>query len=376
MSALLLAAGLVLGLMLSLKIALANLVLGITSVLWLAQLARAKVRARSASILTPISGYIGATLVAVMASQDPLHSIGEIGDLLTLMIIPMTLSLLDGSWWDRLLKGLTAIAVISSGLGLWQYLHGASNLEQRLNGLANHYMTFSGWTLIVTLLLVADMAFDRRRRRLLWTAPACIVCTSALLLSYTRNAWVGLATGLVLVAVVWKPKALYLYLVLTLIAVVTLPSPVLDRIGSIVDLHQPSNYDRLCMVRSGVLMVEDNPLSGVGPGMVERRYPVYREDDAPRWRVPHLHNNLLQIAAERGLLGAAAYLAILTTFFSDTWRSLRRPGQPRLAAMAGCFLAVAGISVAGLFEYNWGDAEVWILTLAVMAAPYALEEAP
>jgi O-antigen ligase len=132
------------------------------------------------------------------------------------------------------------------------------------------------------------------------------------------------------------------------------------------------------MYRSGVQMVQDNPLLGVGPGMVERRYPVYRADDAPRWRVPHLHSNLLQISAERGLIGTAAYLSILVVFFAHTWRRLRRPAQEHFAPLAGCFLAVAGITVAGLFEYSWGDAEVWILTLAVMAVPFALdgEEAP
>jgi hypothetical protein len=37
-------------------------------------------------------------------------------------------------------------------------------------------------------------------------------------------------------------------------------------------------------------------------------------------------------------------------------------------------LAIAGLSVAGLFEYNWGDAEVWIPTLAVLAVPFALDD--
>jgi O-antigen ligase len=364
---------LVAGVVVSLKIALANLILAVAGIGWALEIARGRLRLRSATILPPLGAYLAASLAAVVFSLDPSHSVGELGELITLALVPIVVSLLDQAWWDRLLGGLATVATASSALGLWQYLHGASSLQHRLSGLANHYMTFSGWTLIVILLLVADMAFDRRRYRLLWTAPVCLLCTSALLLSYTRNAWVGLAAGLVLVAVVWKPKALYLYLALTLIAVVMLPRAVIDRVGSIVDLRQPSNYDRLCMMQSGVRMVQDNPLFGVGLGMVERRYPVYREDDAPRWRVPHLHNNLLQIAAERGAVGTAAYIAVLAVFLVDTWRRLRRPGQPHFAAMAGCLLAVSGITVAGLFEYYWGDAEVWILTLTLMAAPYALE---
>jgi O-antigen ligase len=228
----------------------------------------------------------------------------------------------------------------------------------------------------VALLLVADMAFNRDRRRLLWTAPVFALSTTALLLSFTRNAWVGLAAGLVLVAVVWRPRALFAYPVLALALALTLPRSVVDRVVSIVDLHQGSNYDRLCMLSSGAQMVEDNPVFGVGLGMVERRYPVYRADDAPRWRVPHLHNNVVQLAAERGLLGLAAYLAILATFAVHTWRALRQPGQHHFPALAGCLLAVWGVTVAGLFEYNWGDAEVWIVTLTLLAAPFALVREP
>ena len=354
------------------KIALANGLLVIGVAAWAEALRRGTVRWRRAGIHLAILGYVAASLGAVVFSQAPGVSVMELGDLATLLLVPMTVSLLTPARWDRLLGWLAAVAAASSIAGIWQYLHGASDLGHRLRGLTTHYMTFGGWTLIVTLLLVADMAFSRDRRRLLWTAPAVVLCTTALLLSYTRNAWVGLAVGLLLMAAVWRPRAFLLYPVLALALVVLLPRPVLDRLVSIVDLRQPSNYDRLCMLVSAEQMVQDHPLFGVGLGMVKRRYPVYRRDDAPRWSVPHLHDNLLQIAAERGLFGLAAYVWILAAFFRHTWRALRRAGPGTFPALAGCFLAVAGISVAGLFEYNWGDAEVWILTLTCLAAPYAL----
>ena len=69
---------------------------------------------------------------------------------------------------------------------------------------------------------------------------------------------------------------------------------------------------------------------------------------------------------------ARAHPCVLATFAVHTWRELRRRGQPDLPALAGCLLAVWGVTVAGLFEYNWGDAEVWIVTLAVLAVPFAL----
>lgn len=365
-------AALVLAVAGSLKIALANGLLVLAVVAFAVALARGQARWRSSPLQWAVGAYALASVGAVAFSLNLGHSLTEVGELLTLAVVPLVVSLLDRRRWDLLLKALTAVAVLSAAVGLWQYLHGASTLAHRLRGLANHYMTFSGWTLVVVLLLVADIAFNPNPRRLRWSVPAVALCGLALALSYTRSAWIGLAAGLVLAAAVWRPRTFLAIPVVALAVALAMPRSVLERAASIVDLHHPSNYDRLCMVKSGLEMVGDHPLFGVGLGMVERRYPVHRQDDAPRWRIPHLHNNPLQIAAERGLIGLGAYLAVLVVFALHTVAALRRRDHPAFPALAGCVLAVAGVTVAGLFEYNWGDAEVWIPTLAVLAAPFAL----
>jgi O-antigen ligase len=117
-------------------------------------------------------------------------------------------------------------------------------------------------------------------------------------------------------------------------------------------------------------MFRDHPVSGVGPELLQSVYPQYRAAGAPD-RVPHLHNNVVQIAAERGVIGLAAYFAMLAVFMVYAYQSFRRPDAASRPALAGCMIAIVGVTVAGLFEYNWGDAEVWILTLACLAVPYA-----
>jgi len=366
------AGGLVLGTAASIKIALANLLLGGASVTWLAGLFRGRVVWRGAAIYLPVAMYGVASVASVLLSMDPRVSLGELAGVLTLAVVPMTVTLLDGRWWDRMLAMLIGVATVSSAVGLWQYLHGASSLDHRLRGLANHYMTFSGWTLLVVLLLVGDILFGRDRRRLVWTLPSLLLCATALVLSLTRGAWVGLAAGLVLAAAVRKPIFLLVFPVVFVLLVVGGPYLVQGRIQSIFDVDDPSNHDRLCMAEAGLEMVRDRPLFGVGLGMVKPSYQQYRADDAERTRVPHLHSNPIQLAAERGLVGLAAYLAILVVFFAHTWSALRRSERSQHSALAGCLLAVAGITVAGLFEYNWGDAEVWIPTLFCLSAPFAL----
>jgi hypothetical protein len=43
------------------------------------------------------------------------------------------------------------------------------------------------------------------------------------------------------------------------------------------------------------------------------------------------------------------------------------------ALVIGALAAVAAFLVAGLFEYNFGDTEVLLVTLAVMALPFVIE---
>ncbi|HEY0590200.1 MAG TPA: O-antigen ligase family protein, partial [Thermoanaerobaculia bacterium] len=117
-------------------------------------------------------------------------------------------------------------------------------------------------------------------------------------------------------------------------------------------------------------MIRDHPLFGVGPGNVKEVYPLYRKDDAPRFTVPHLHSNPVQIWAERGILALVAWILLIALFLREAIR-LRRAGGSRPWLDGGIAAAVA-LTVAGLFEFNFGDTEVlltmldvWALTLVV-----------
>jgi O-antigen ligase len=345
------------------------MVLAIAFVAWVAALQKGQARWRFAGIYWPLVAWIAVSAVSGLLSSDPLYSIAEQGGILTIAVVPMIVSMFDRRRWERLLVLLTVTAALSAIVGLAQFTRGASSLEHRLDGLANHYTTFAGWTLIVTLLLVGDIVFGNDRKRLLWTIPAATICSIALVLGLTRGAWLGLATGIVAAAALARPRTLIFLPMLIMVLVLALPRAVLVRGASTFDLSQQSSSERVGMLRTGLEIAEDNAVFGVGPEMAQTAYPEYRVAGAPQ-RVPHLHNNVVQIAAERGFLGLGAYFAILTVFFVRAGRQFLNPLASR-RAIGGCLLAIIGVTVAGLFEYNWGDAEVWILTLACLATPFA-----
>jgi O-antigen ligase len=136
-------------------------------------------------------------------------------------------------------------------------------------------------------------------------------------------------------------------------------------------LQDPTNRDRVAMLREGVAMIESHPLTGVGPNMVERVYEQYREPTAVEKVNPHLHNVPLQIAAERGLPALAVWCWFVVVAVTDLTRLLR---QSRFKCLPAAGLAaVAGMLAAGLFEYNFGDSEFLMLLLVLITLPFAAE---
>jgi O-antigen ligase len=108
---------------------------------------------------------------------------------------------------------------------------------------------------------------------------------------------------------------------------------------------------------------------------VKIEYPAYKIPAARRGGTSHLHSNVVQIAAERGLLGLSAWCAIWVAFFVKAGRIYARLSPERRddrALVAGSLAAVAGFLVAGFFEYSFGDAEVISLVWVVAAFPFAI----
>ena len=144
-------------------------------------------------------------------------------------------------------------------------------------------------------------------------------------------------------------------------------------------LKDPTVSDRVTMLHIGERMILAHPLAGVGPNMVQRLYVEYRGEDTlvgPDGVVhinPHLHNNPLQIAAERGLPALVLWLWFIVALVTDGWAKFVRGEHRALAATA--LATVVALLTAGLFEYNFGDSEVLMLFLIIVTLPAAAEAA-
>ena len=309
-------------------LAFSNAMLGLASVTmpWAVRL-RAIPWRRYAPILWPLGAYYLLLALSVLASYEPEVSVGVLGDAMRLSTLFLALLLVRGEGpVRRVVGGLLLVASLLAVGGLLQLLAGGGDIDHRIRGPFSHYMTYSGVLLMCDLMLLARLSTPGGARRI-WTWVGFAGINAAILGTLTRGAWVALLVTTVGFFAARRPRWLLAGLPAALLFVSLAPVPLLHRVLSIADLRDTSNYDRLCMLEAGFHMVAERPLLGIGPDMVRRRYPIYRNDTAPRLTIPHLHNSPLQLAAERGILSLLAYGWMLAASLTCAWRRYRQEGS-------------------------------------------------
>jgi O-antigen ligase len=359
-----------------------ELLLTITGLLWLTLLVRGRERVAVPRMFWPLAAYAAATLVAAALSVAPSESLIRCKQLLLFLIVPIAYRLLRGRRALLAVDVIITVGAISALIGIVEFgILKFDHLGQRPRGSLGLYMTYSGQLMLIACTAAARLLFRKDDR--LWTSlvmPALIVALASTL---SRNAWVGACAGIGLLFLIRDFRFVALLPVAAAVFIALAPSTLSDRAYAMFQLKKlrhssvtteasvESNRDRLAMARSGLRIVKDHPLIGVGPEMVPRVYPRYRDPDAVNQRTAHLHNVPLQIAAERGLPALAIWLWFVFTLIRDFIRSRGSASAPALTMSA--LAAVVAMLAAGMFEYNFGDSEFLMLFLVIVTLPYAAD---
>jgi O-antigen ligase len=357
---------------LQISIAAADILLTIVVLLWITLLVRNHERMAVPPMFWPLAAYGVLTLVAAVFAVDPPTSLMRCKQLVLYVIVPLTYRLLRGRRAALATDVIITVGALSATYGIIQYLIlNYDNLGRRPQGTLGLYMTYSGLLMLVTCAAVSRVIFERQHRA--WAALVLPALLLALMFTFTRSAWVGACVGIGILFLLRDFRLLGLLPIVLGAFLLFAPSALTTRLYSIVSLSDPSNVDRVAMMKSGWRIIKDDPLTGVGPDMILQVYPHYRDKTAVNERTPHLHNVPLQIAAERGVPALLVWIWFIAVLVRDFWRR-RHTLYPSLSNTG---LAVIGAMLAaGLFEYNFGDSEFLMLFLVLVTLPYAAEREP
>jgi O-antigen ligase len=350
------------------SIAIAQILLTVALVCWIALVIIDRETIEVPAFAWPLALYALVSLVSTAFSPDPRTSLMADKQMVLFLLVPMVYRFATGSHAATLVTVIVTFAAASAIVGIVQFgiLH-YDNLGRRAQGTLGHYMTYSGLLMLVIGTALARVLFGQRDR--LWSALVIPALAVAVAFSFSRNAGVGACAAAALLLFLKDRRLLALLPIVAAVFFLLAPTAITNRYASIFSLKDPTNRDRIAMLREGVHMIKDHPLVGIGPNMVQPLYAQYRDPDAVNLVNPHLHNVPIQIAAERGLPALAVWLWFIIGLVVALSKLLRER-QLRFLAAAG-LAAVVSMLAAGMFEYNFGDSEFLMLFLILVTLPFA-----
>jgi O-antigen ligase len=349
--------------------------LALAFLFWVVLVIKGKERFSVPGFFWPLLAYAGLSLLACAFSVNPEMSFKDARELLLYLIVPITMATVS----VPKARDFTTISLLLSGFLSILYSLGYSIFKaqpgERIQGFMGHYMTQAGLLLLFLCAALAIFFFSRDRTRWLWGA-AVPLAGWCLALTLTRSAWIGFVVAAAFILFLYKPKALILIPVAAGLLFLISPQPMKRRARSIFSLNNYTNQLRIQYLKAGLKIIGERPLFGTGPDTVDMVFqdPKYGLSGEARSNV-HLHNNIIQIAAERGIPTLLAWLAFMVSAFLSLLALLKKREPsifPYAVAAAASLLA---LFTAGLFEYNFADSEIAILFLYLITLPFAARKA-
>jgi putative inorganic carbon (HCO3(-)) transporter len=296
------------------------------------------------------------------------------------------------SWNAELLRRclivLLALAAVFVLVGLGELADGSRllfnrSLDQdayfvRINSLFYDPNVYGRFLALSTVVLGVVMLFERRPRFVLAAAGALALMWVGLLFSLSQSSMAALLVGLAVAALgAWGRRAATIVIVLVCLGAG-------GAVAYALDSHNSANFltsGRSSLVSRGVDLFKARPIAGYGSGSFSTEYTAR----VPRRRngfeiAKHLpfalpttsdsHTTPVTIAAEQGVVGLAAYFALLVACFWELFGGglLTRPGGADWVARLAIAAAFTGLVVHTLFYADFlEDPSTWVL-LAVGGA--------
>ena len=332
----------------------------------------------------PFLIFVLACFVAVTGSVDLSESYKSLKRLLEILIFFWAVNCIDSNRLrERLTLILIIVATLSTLTSFYSVLENGiaislldettgRSYSNRAEGTMSVYMTYAGLLMLALLIVSARLVFVPKKNK--WLYLSIILLGFCLLLTFTRQAWLGVVAGFIFL--IWFRKKMLLFLIPVLLGIIFLvsPAPIKNRLKSFTNLEDSNLRIRMALWQGGWLVFKDHPLLGCGFKCIDSVHQDYPDPTGNIKKLRGLHNNFIQLAVDTGLFGLISWISIWIFYFMSLYKRLIvMDGDLAYKKDAmGSAAAVIGFLVAGLFETNFYDSEVSMLLYFIMALPFAV----
>lgn len=247
-------------------------------------------------------------------------------------------------------------ALIQAGLGIWQFLNqfsfankwlgmallspaqggisvveGTAGRWLRAYGSLPHPNILAGW-LVIGLFVLLGLAFRFAvQKKSFWKALhpnfrlsifiywSCVVIVTGLFFTFSREAWLALAIGLLffwIIVLIKKQAGIFYKLLATGLATIIVLSiifwPLLStRLSGQDRLEVKSQFERATYLEQSFQLIKKHPILGMGIGNYTLAVHNEINPDLKSWDYQPVHNLYLLILAELGMVGLAIFVWLI-----------------------------------------------------------------
>ncbi len=229
----------------------------------------------------------------------------------------------------------------------------------------------------VTLTILMNSQFEKKLKKSAAFATLGIVI--GLLCNKSRGAWLTeLIVVPVAVFRYLKQSRKYLIVfslvILGIVGYMASNPQYVQRIYSITNTTTDhSNADRIWTWKSAKQMIQDYPVTGIGFGLFDEKYEKIYKYEQETQNLPHTHNNFIQVTVETGIIGLAGFLYFVGYFLHKSLKNYRMHGNPYDMMIFVVFLA--HICIFGQIDYTVWNSGMQPFFLFLTALLLRLKEA-
>jgi O-antigen ligase len=333
-------------------------------------------------VTVPLFFFAAVHLTAAFAGIDVANSLKDYKKIyIILMCFTAASALADGG---KLRRALDFYAAGSIFIGLYCSMTGMffrfliHDPDFRSVSFSGNHMHAGGMLMMAAVVLFGLLMFEMKRKqkdtkRLLFYGAAFLCSASGLVFTFTRGSWIAAIIGIAVIMLFMNREVLVAGAIIALLLIIIFfeNSFVQRLVSSVSVVEGTSQMERVYMWESGLKMIKNRPILGIGTANVGKIYPKYAQPEITEKNQGHLHNNLIQISVIDGLLGLAAFLWLFTSIFIYTFGGAVRKNGFAGAVSVISAAASAAFFINGLFEYNLFSSQVALIYWFILGLAFA-----
>lgn len=177
--------------------------------------------------------------------------------------------------------------------------------------------SLGAFLILVIFPLIMMTVYEKNKSKKILYSILSMLILSNIILSFSRNTWLGLAIGIFLLIIVYNWKAIFIFVGGGIVSFFV--PPIKNRLQ---DFRGIFNDPRVKLWKAAFKMIKDHPILGVGNGNYytlygeyAKKYPEVNYHDHVNFPV---HNSYLKVQSELGIPGICVFIAMIVLILVKT----------------------------------------------------------